>query len=71
MVDLVHTLLEMASVARVTPEFPPKIVFVIVSFPVGVGLRRGCVMSPWLFDVYIDGVVLDVNVGVVGRGWSC
>ena len=26
-------------------------------FPVSVGLRQGCVMSPWLFNLYIDGVV--------------
>ena len=25
--------------------------------PVNVGLRKGCVMSTWLFDVYMDGVV--------------
>ena len=27
-------------------------------FLVNVGLRLGCVMSPWLFSVYMDGVVL-------------
>ena len=27
-----------------------------------VGLRQGCVMSPWLFNVYMDGVVREVNV---------
>ena len=27
-------------------------------FPVNVGLRQGCVMSPWLFNVYMDGVVV-------------
>ena len=26
-------------------------------FPVRVGLRQGYVMSPWLFNLYIDGVV--------------
>ena len=29
--------------------------------PVRVGLRQGCVMSPWLFSLYIDGVVREVN----------
>ena len=36
-------------------------------FPVNVGLRRGCVMSPWLF-VDMDGVVREVNVRVLGKG---
>ena len=26
-------------------------------FLVNVGLRQGCAMSPWLFNVYMDGVV--------------
>ena len=30
-------------------------------FPVKVVLRQGCVMSPWLFNLYIDGVVREVN----------
>ena len=30
-------------------------------FPVRVGLRQGCVMSPWLFNLCIDGVVREVN----------
>ena len=25
-------------------------------FPVNVGLTQRCVMSPWLFNVYMDGV---------------
>ena len=37
-------------------------------FPVNVGLRQGCVMSPWLFNVYTDGVVGEVNVRVLGKG---
>ena len=37
-------------------------------FPVRVGLRQGCVMLPWLFNLYIDGVVREVNTKVLGRG---
>ena len=37
-------------------------------FPVNVGLRQCCVMSPWLFNVYMDGVVREVNVRVLGKG---
>ena len=33
-----------------------------------VGLRQGCVMSPWLFNVHVDGVVREVNVRVLGAG---
>ena len=36
-------------------------------FSVNVGLRQGCVMSPWLFNVYMDGVVPEVNVRVFGK----
>ena len=36
-------------------------------FSVNVGLRQGCVMSPW-FNVYMDGVVREVNVRVLGKG---
>ena len=36
-------------------------------FPVNVGLRQGCVMSPLLFNVYMDGVVREVNVRVFGK----
>uniref|UniRef100_A0A3P9JM39 ribonuclease H n=1 Tax=Oryzias latipes TaxID=8090 RepID=A0A3P9JM39_ORYLA len=39
-------------------------------FPVRVGLRQGCVMSPWLFNVYMDGVVKEVNERVLGTGVS-
>ena len=41
---------------------------VIEWFPVKVGLRQGCVMLPWLFNLYIDGVVREVNARVLGRG---
>ena len=37
-------------------------------FPVNVGLRQGCVMSPWLFNVYMDGMVRELNVRVLGKG---
>ena len=37
-------------------------------FLVYVGLRRDCVMSPWLFNVYMDGVVREANVRVLGKG---
>ena len=36
-------------------------------FPVNVGLKQGYVMSPWLFNVYMDGVVREVNVRVLGK----
>ena len=36
-------------------------------YPVNVGLRQGCVMSPWLFNVYMDGVVREVNARVLGK----
>ena len=37
-------------------------------FPVNVALRLGCVRSPWLFNVYMDGVVQEVNLRVLGKG---
>ena len=39
-------------------------------FPVRVGLRQGCLMSPWLFNLYTDGVVREVNARVLGRGFE-
>ena len=36
--------------------------------PVNVLLRQGCVMSPWLFNVYMDGAVREMNVRVLGKG---
>jgi hypothetical protein len=37
-------------------------------FRVDVGLRRGCVMSPWLFNIFVDGVVRQVNSRVMEKG---
>ena len=31
-------------------------------------MRQGCVISPWLFNLYIDGVAREVNARVIGRG---
>ena len=36
-------------------------------FQLNIELRQGCVMSPWLFNVYIDGVVRLVNGRVFGK----
>ncbi len=30
--------------------------------------QQGCVMSPWLFNVYMYGVVREVNAIMLGRG---
>ena len=37
-------------------------------FPVNIRLKQCCVMSPWLFNVYMDGVVREVNDRVLGNG---
>ncbi len=37
-------------------------------FEIKMGLRQGCVMSPWLFSIYMDGVMREMKgkVGEVG-----
>ena len=37
-------------------------------FLVNVGLRQARVITPWLFNVYMDIVVREVNVRVLGKG---
>lgn len=39
-------------------------------FEVKVGLRQGCVMSPWLFNVYMDGVVKEFKARITEKGIS-
>ena len=34
------------------------------------GVRQGCIMSSWLFIVYIDGVMKEVKMGMERRGVS-
>ena len=34
---------------------------------VNVGLRQGCVMSPWLCNVYMDDMVRQMNARVLGK----
>ncbi len=37
-------------------------------FNVEVGVRQGCVMSPWLFNFYMDGCIREMKVGVWDLG---
>ena len=36
-------------------------------FPANVGMRQGCVMSPWLFSLCTEGVVREVTARVLGK----
>ncbi len=38
------------------------------SFKVEVGVRQGCVMSLWLFNIYMDGCIRDMKVRVQDLG---
>ena len=35
-------------------------------FRINSGVRQGCIMSPWLFNVYMDTVIKKVKIGL---GW--
>ena len=37
-------------------------------FSINVGVRQGCVMSPWLFNLYMNGVKSEVQAITLGRG---
>ena len=40
-------------------------------FRVDIGVRQGCIMSPWLFNVHMDTVMKEVLMGmrrISGRG---
>ncbi len=38
------------------------------SFEVKVGVGQGCVMSPWLFNIYMDGCIREMKVDVWDLG---
>ena len=38
------------------------------SFRINGGVRQGCIMSPWLFNVYMDAVMKEVKMGMWRRG---
>ncbi len=38
------------------------------SFSVEVGVRHGCMMSPWLFNIYMDVCIREMKVGVWDLG---
>ena len=37
-------------------------------FSVKVGLRQGCVLSPWLFNLFMDGVMKELKANILQRG---
>ena len=40
----------------------------IERFRIGSGVRQGCIMLPWLFNVYIDAVMKEAKMGMGRRG---
>ena len=39
-------------------------------FKIDSGVKQGCIMSPWLFNVYMDGVTKEVKIEMGRRGVS-
>ncbi len=39
-------------------------------FEIKVGLRQGCVMSPWLFNIYMDGRIVTEEEQIM-KGMGC
>ena len=39
-------------------------------FRIDSGVRQGCIISHWFFNVYMDTVMKEVNIGIVRRGES-
>ena len=39
-------------------------------FRIDCWVRQGCILSPWLLNVYMDGVVKEVKMGMVRKGVS-
>ena len=33
-------------------------------FRINMGVRQGCIMSPWLFNLYLNGMMKEVKMGV-------
>ena len=42
----------------------------IEQFRIDRGVRQGCIVSPWLFNVYIDEVMRKAKIGIGRRGVS-
>ena len=42
-------------------------------FRIDSSVRQGCIMSPWLFNVYINAVMKEVKMGMgrVGKSGDC